>query len=195
MAWVAQLPAMASNFMDVSQPQSTQDPLRVDQFLRLMFWASAAGRNLRRCLNVVARSAELTDGELLAVWLCLGEAGGMVQGELAAALGISPAQMSGIVERLRQRGLIEMHRQALDRRRQVWRGTTAARQLLDSLAAALTALSGGLSTHLPPDQQHTAQALCQQLATAAQEWPEESIDASLGSGTDRPHDGSTRKAA
>ena len=53
---------------------------------------------LRRRLAEVAETFELSDTELLVVWLCSG--GGRMQVELAAAIGISPAQMSGLVERL-----------------------------------------------------------------------------------------------
>ena len=42
---------------------------------------------LRRRLADVAKTASLTDSELLTVWLCLGDEAGMVQGELAAGLG------------------------------------------------------------------------------------------------------------
>ena len=48
------------------------------------------------------KSFDLSDSELLVVWLCSG--GGRIQVELAAAIGISPAQMSGMVERLRLAG-------------------------------------------------------------------------------------------
>src|SRR4051794_32867507 len=71
--------------------------------LRLIHWLGAAGRQLRRRLLEVAETFELTDTELLVLWLCCGR--GYVQVELAGALGISPAQMSGMVERLRNRNL------------------------------------------------------------------------------------------
>lgn len=181
--------------MDVSLPQSTPDPWRADRLVRLIFWTSAAGRQLRRCLDSIADAAGLSDGEVLTIWLCLAEDGGLVQGELATALGISPAQMSGIVERLRQRGLIEMHRQALDRRRQVWRGTAAGRHILDSLAEPLANLAQRLDKQLPPGQQDSAASLGERLASAAQAWPDAPDHSAPGNMTDRADEGSTRKAA
>ncbi len=181
--------------MELEITQSTPDTVPADRLLRLIFWTSAASRQLRGCLASLANSAGISDGELLTLWLCLGEEGGMVQGELAAALGVSPAQMSGIVERLRQRGLIEMHRQALDRRRQVWRGTAAARQVLELLAVPLANLADHLSAHLTPDEQQTALALGQRLASAAEAWPAGIDCNSLGNMADGSNAGSTRKAA
>jgi DNA-binding MarR family transcriptional regulator len=181
--------------MEHTIPQSTPEAAPANRLLRLIFWTSAASRQLRRCLASLANSAGISDGELLTLWLCLGEEGGLVQGDLAASLGVSPAQMSGIVERLRQRGLIEMHRQALDRRRQVWRGTAAARQVLESLTVALANLADHLSAQLTPDEQQTALALGQRLAAAAEAWPAGIDGNSLGNLADGSIAGSTRKAA
>ena len=137
--------------------------------MRLVYWTSRAGRDLRRCLSDAASVAGLSDSELLTVWLCLDDEGrGMVQGELAAALGVSPAQMSGIVERLRQRGLIEMQRQALDRRRQLWRGTASAKVTFAQMIRPLAAIAAGLAASLPAADQQAVQSLCRRLAQAAE---------------------------
>jgi len=127
---------------------------------------------LRRCLDHLAARIGLTDSEFLTIWLCLSGEGGMVQGELAAALGVSPAQMSGIVERLRQRGMIEMHRQTLDRRRQVWRGTASAQQAVGALTPQLAALADRLEAHVTTTDQEAAHSLCQRLAEAASSLPD-----------------------
>ena len=76
----------------------------------------------------MAEALELTDSELLVVWLCRGAAG--CRSSWPAPIGVSPAQMSGMVERLRARGLVAMHRPAMDRRRQVWRTTAGGQALL-----------------------------------------------------------------
>src|SRR5688500_1434487 len=75
--------------------------------LMVIHRVSSAGRALRRVLADQATSVGLSDAEVLVVWLCGPR--GMVQGDLATAIGVSPALMSGTVERLRQQGLIEMH--------------------------------------------------------------------------------------
>lgn len=130
--------------------------------LRLVHWTSAASRHLRRRLAEIADTVSLSDTELLAVWLC--DRGGRVQVELAAALGVSPAQMSGLVERLRSRGLVAMHRLAGDRRRQVWRTTAAGQVLLASAAEGLNELAAAISGTLTGDEQQAAQSLFERLA-------------------------------
>src|SRR5687768_15747008 len=106
-----------------------------DAVLRLVHWTSHASRQLRRRLADVAGRLELSDTELLVLWVCSG--GGRVQIELAGEIGVSPAQTSGMVERLHSRGLIAMRRQAVDRRRQVCETTEAGIELLAGAAEDL----------------------------------------------------------
>src|SRR6187397_1426750 len=75
-----------------------------ERLLRLAHWTSTASRHLRRRIAEATSELDLSETELVIVWLCSG--GGRVQVDLAAATGISPAQMSGLVERLRSRGLV-----------------------------------------------------------------------------------------
>jgi DNA-binding MarR family transcriptional regulator len=150
----------------VSQPQTAPvRESRTDRVLRIIHWSSAAGRQLRRQLADVATAFDLSDSELLVVWLCRGM--GWVQVELAGAIGVSPAQMSGIVERLGSRGLVEMHRPTIDRRRQVWRTTGEGAALLDRIAPHLDELAAALGDGLSADEEHAAGKLCQRLAEAA----------------------------
>ena len=138
--------------------------LQADRLLRLVHWTSAASRHLRRRLADVAEGLGLSDTELLVVWLCSG--GGRVQVDLAGAIGISPAQMSGMVERLRARGLVAMHRQAMDRRRQIWRTSAAGQALLSKAAQHLSALAASVGSGISESEQQTVQALCERLAEA-----------------------------
>jgi DNA-binding MarR family transcriptional regulator len=134
---------------------------QADRLLRLVHWTSTASRHLRRQLAEVARTLGLSDTELLVVWLCSG--GGRVQVDLAGAIGISPAQMSGMVERLRSRGLVAMHRLAMDRRRQMWRTSATGQALLAKAAGHLNELSVSIVGGLGDNEQETAQALCERL--------------------------------
>jgi DNA-binding MarR family transcriptional regulator len=59
------------------------------------------------------------------------------QAELAVRLAASPAQVSGVVERLRSLALIERDVQPGDRRRQVWRLAPAGRTLVLAVVAAV----------------------------------------------------------
>jgi DNA-binding MarR family transcriptional regulator len=138
--------------------------------LRLVQRASSAGRTLRRLLADHAAAAGLSDAELLMIWLC-GDVHGMVQGELAMAVGVSPALMSGMVERLRQRSLLEMQRSLVDRRRQVWRTTETGRQLIANLRPVLLRLAEQLAERFSPIDQQTLECLCERLLTAANAIP------------------------
>jgi DNA-binding MarR family transcriptional regulator len=136
-----------------------------DRLLRLVHWTSNASRQLRRRITDIAAELELSDTELIVVWMCSGE--GRVQVDLAGSTGISPAQMSGLMERLRSRGLVAMHRQAGDRRRQIWRATPAGQAVLVTAALHLGELAACLSEQMNAEEQVLTQSLCQRLAEAA----------------------------
>ena len=157
-----------SDFAGAATPRAAP-PLPEDapaeRLLRLVHWTSAANRQLRRRLAKLASAFGLSDAELLVMWLCHGS--GYVQVELAGAIGTSPAQMSGLVERLRTRGLVEMHRQAQDRRRQVWRTSPAGGALLGDARERLETLAAEIDGALDRDQQQALEALCERIAEAA----------------------------
>jgi MarR family transcriptional regulator, 2-MHQ and catechol-resistance regulon repressor len=141
-----------------------------DRLLRLVERTSSAGRALRRLLADQAAAVQLSDAELLVVWLCSESAcHGMVQGDLAVAIGVSPALMSGLVQRLLERGLIEMQRSTVDRRRQVWRTTAGGRALLAALRPVLGSLAQQLDRQVSASDQLAVQGLCERLSAAAAE--------------------------
>jgi DNA-binding MarR family transcriptional regulator len=153
--------AASGDLLAASWPASNQ---QAESLLRLIHWSGAAGRQLRRRLAEVAAAFDLTDTELLVVWLC--SAGACVQIELAGAIGVSPSQMSGLAERLRSRGLVAMHRPALDRRRQMWVTTASGQVLLDRIAGRLETIAAEIADVLSHEEQRMAQAFCQRLAEA-----------------------------
>jgi DNA-binding MarR family transcriptional regulator len=118
--------------------------------LQLLLDATAATRAWRLQLAEQVAASELTEQEFLTLWLCAeAPAGCRGQGELASALGVSPAQMSGLVERLRQRNLLQVERLGNDRRRQVWQLTAGGTSVLASACSQLAAdreFCGWLST-------------------------------------------------
>lgn len=146
-----------------SKPLETDS--QAERLMRLVHWTSSASRHLRRRLAEIAAVLDLSDNELLVVWLC--SSSGQVQVELAGAIGISPAQMSGLVERLRSRGLVAMYRLAGDRRRQLWRTTPAGQALLKQAIHDLNELAASIKSDLSDAEQQTAQTLCERLAQAA----------------------------
>lgn len=149
---------------DSPDPASRGEPAA--QLLELIHWLNAASRQLRRKLADVASTCELSDSELLVIWLCHGA--GHVQVDLAAAIGVSPAQMSGLVDRLGQRGLVAMNRSIRDRRRQVCKTAPAGEALLGRVAAPLATLAASVSQQVSSGEQALAQSLCRRLAEAAQ---------------------------
>jgi len=156
-----------SSFTETESAGTKQPPSdsQADRLLRLVHWTSSASRQLRRRLADVGQALSLSDTELLVIWLCSG--GGRVQVELAGLIGISPAQMSGMVERLRSRGLVAMHRLAMDRRRQVWRTSPSGQALLARAAHQFNELAACIRSSLNDDEQQLAQSLCERLAEAA----------------------------
>jgi DNA-binding MarR family transcriptional regulator len=99
----------------------------------------------RRIANWLAGS-EINEPEFRLLWLLAGAASTRVsataldQADLAELLVVSPAQVSGAVERLRSLGLVERVQHQRDRRRQLWRVTEAGdallRQIIDRVHAA-----------------------------------------------------------
>lgn len=81
--------------------------------------AIVTGRVLQKQLGIHARAAGVRDAEFLLLWACY-RASGQNQRELADRLGMSTAQLSGLVEGLRSRGLLACRRAEMDRRRQEW---------------------------------------------------------------------------
>lgn len=141
----------------------------VGLLLELVRQTSGAGRALRRLLADEAAAEGLNDAELLVIWLCAGgNSPGVVQGDLAAAIGVSPALMSGTVERLRSRELIARHRSPIDRRRQVWQTTGLGQACLARLRARLSPLAEALELRMTSSEQRETLALCERLAGAAE---------------------------
>jgi len=109
-----------------------------DAPLELAYAIACCHRLLRVWLTERLGVRGLSDGDFWVLWLCSRAApNGFVQHELAAATGVSAAQMSGLVERLRQHGLLAGCRGDRDRRRQYWRLTTAGEDLLREIQAEI----------------------------------------------------------
>jgi DNA-binding MarR family transcriptional regulator len=143
-----------------------------DRLLRLVYRTGTAARQLRRLLSDRISQWELSDSEILILWLCWqpGKAG-RVQGELATALGISPAQTSALVEGLRKRGLLLQERSALDRRRQMWQLTALGETLLNQIGAAVSDLADGFEAEFSADEHRLADAVTERLFEVLQNRP------------------------
>src|SRR5699024_6079634 len=85
---------------------------------------------------------DLSDVEMSLLWQCHRAIPvGQGQIELATAMSVSPAQISGLVEQLRERGLLAGCRDPRDRRRQVWQVTPAGNHLLEQVLVELEPLA------------------------------------------------------
>jgi DNA-binding MarR family transcriptional regulator len=108
------------------------------QWLRLVQTASMCGRQLRKALGELVAPRGLTDSECLVLWACCeSPSEEQAQHHLAGVIGVSPAQLSGLLDALASRGLIIGRRPAHDRRRQYWKLTAAGQALVGELLADL----------------------------------------------------------
>jgi DNA-binding MarR family transcriptional regulator len=94
---------------------------------------------------------------------------GMSQSELASTTGLSPAHISGLVEQLRRKGLLDGHRSAPDRRRQLWRLTPAGRATLEGLLKDLTPWAEELDVRVEDVDRRALMGLLNALAEAVGE--------------------------
>jgi DNA-binding MarR family transcriptional regulator len=108
---------------------------------------------LRRALADLAAPRGLSDTECLILWACRqAPAIGQPQHDLAMFVGISPAQMSGLLERLAERGWIAGRRPPRDRRRQYWRLLPEGEVLLAAVMLDLTQWSTRFAASLSEAQ-------------------------------------------
>ena len=113
-------------------------PAEATAWLELVQAVSLCGRQLRKALAEVAAPHQLSDTEVLILWACCGTTSvGLGQHELAALVGISPAQLSGLVDRLSAQDLLIGRRPAHDRRRQYWRLSEPGEEMMEQLALDL----------------------------------------------------------
>lgn len=162
---------MKAAFSQAAAGAPAARPADTDRLLDLIQAAGSAGRQLRRWLTDRLVRFDLTDSEFRVLWLCSQSrnSGGWVQGDLAQATGISPAQTSSLVERLRQRGLIDMKRSTIDRRRQVWHLLNQGEDLLGRIRSGLQNVAHRLDALVAPEEQEAAARLFDRLVDAAEQ--------------------------
>jgi DNA-binding MarR family transcriptional regulator len=97
---------------------------------------AAEGKLAARRIAAWLDGSEINEPEFRLLWLLAGTANADIsaipldQADLAERLVVSPAQVSGAVERLRSLGMVERLHHQRDRRRQMWRVTAAGETLL-----------------------------------------------------------------
>lgn len=139
------------------------------RWARLARLASVCGRQMRRSLGEQAARHDLNDAEFLLLWACRESAeNDLAQNGLAASIGLSSSQLSGLVERLRQRGLADVKRSRLDRRRQHWCLTADGKRVVDDILVSLAPLEESLDAELAAPTKSDALQLLHQLAGAVE---------------------------
>lgn len=117
--------------------QSTASRWRI--FVRLAESTGRLDQLVRRALADALSQAQLSENEFLVLAAYEAHENPPSQRELADRLAVSPAQISAIVERLRQRTWIDSQRDPHDRRRQQWSLTEAGVQVVHAAGEAITA--------------------------------------------------------
>ena len=107
-------------------------------------------RLMRERLSEVAKHEGISDADLLTLLSCVGSDDGVHQRDLARRVGVSTAQMSGVVDRLKGLGFMEDRRASDDRRRVHWKVSQSGIELIERLSDCLEllerAVSGDVST-------------------------------------------------
>ena len=156
--------------MFVALPRVTPSPQRgegdADRLLGFIHAAGGAFRHLRSLLDEQVQPLGLDGAECLVLWLCATHAhhAGWAQQDLANAIGVSPALMSSLVEGLRKRGLMEMKRSPVDRRRQVWQLLSQGEDLLNKIRTNLGSVAEQLDGLVPIQDREAAQQVFARIA-------------------------------
>lgn len=113
-------------------------------WLQLVEQLSRCSRTTRRALQRQLGD-ELSESQYALLRLCANDNyDAASQLDIATRLALSPAQVSGMVEQLRKRGLVIGQRSKSDRRRQVWKLTSAGRNLLQRVEDELASWSASV---------------------------------------------------
>ena len=146
--------------------QATGDPAQPPDvaLVELICQITRCQRVLQNLLNGFSSRWKLSGTELLILWLCARNAeSGLSQRDLATAVGISPARMSGLVEGLRGRRLLSPWRCPSDRRRQHWKLERDGWKLLTSAQVELEHFVQEHSVEVPEAAQRHLASLVRHL--------------------------------
>lgn len=123
-------------------------PSPTGKWVELSEQISACGRMLRSSIAQYSGPAQVSEAEFSLLWACgAAPPGGLSQKELADALVVSPAHVSGLVEQLRRKGLLRGRRAANDRRRRQWQITARGRGELHHVLVRLSDWAARLNRH------------------------------------------------
>lgn len=129
-------------------------------------------RRISRALDVFSHSLatrfRLTAPQLVCL-RALVDAPAQTPGQLAREVALSQATVTGILDRLEARGLVERRRDVRDRRRVLLNLTPAGRQAAALAPAPLHQRLAGNLARLPDDEQRQIAGVLRQVATMMEE--------------------------
>lgn len=133
--WVRMRPTITATTLAFAEAMTDLAFPRPGEIAQRMLTQIVLGRRCQRALLAELTALGLTDTQLMVLWgidrLSPSQGGtGVQQSEVAQSLGISPAQISGLVEQLRQQGNLDSRRAVHDRRQQLWHLTEPGRAKL-----------------------------------------------------------------
>lgn len=164
-------------------PPSESSPPLAGWWLELAERLSLCSRQLRQAVAQHGVDPGLSEAELALLWACrLPAARGQSQKELAERLCVSPAHVSGLVEQLREAGLLVSQRDGHDRRRQLWQLTPRGEARLQAVVQRLAGWAASCASC--PDPQELVQRLEPLANFLAGQAPAEAVESVSGSGLD-----------
>lgn len=113
-------------------------------------------RRIMRAMDVYSRQLSDSHGLTGPQMLCLREIakqGSLTTGTLALAVALSPATLTGILDRLEMRGLVSRERRPEDKRRVVVSLTAHGRQMAQELPSPMQERFGSKLASLPAEEQ------------------------------------------
>jgi len=113
-------------------------------------------RRIMRSMDVYSRQLSGSHGLTGPQMLCLREVstrGSLTTGALAQAVALSPATLTGILDRLEVRGLVSRERRPEDKRRVLVSLTALGKQMSQELPSPLQERFGSRLSDLPADEQ------------------------------------------
>ncbi len=115
---------------------------------------------LRRChgvirdsLNRFLQGSDLHETEFLLLWQLASNHEPLAQKLLAPRIGASPAQVSGLLERLRVAGLVVSERDSRDRRKLCWQATPPGHLFVQNVLQAGQLQTQHWNRTFPPAEQ------------------------------------------
>ncbi len=134
--------------------------------------------HLRRChgvmrdsLNRFLQGSDLHETEFLLLWQLASNHDPLPQKQLAPRIGASPAQVSGLLERLRVAGLVISERDSHDRRKLCWRATAPGHLFVQNVLQAGQLQAQHWNHAFPPSEQEALHTNLQLLDDALTSTP------------------------